>query len=113
MTVQAIAGLMPPDSGRITIGGRALFDSAAGVDIPSRDRNVGLLFQDYALFPHMNVERNIAFPLRPLFGFYPDKRLERRVHELMEAFEIGHLAESYPAQLSGGRDSVWRSRGHL
>ncbi|MEZ0328881.1 MAG: ATP-binding cassette domain-containing protein [Dissulfuribacterales bacterium] len=103
MTLRAIAGLMQPDSGRITVGGRTLFDSSAGVDIPSKDRNVGLLFQDYALFPHMNVEQNIAFPLRPMFSFSLDKGLKRRVHDLMEAFEIGHLAESYPAQLSGGQ----------
>lgn len=103
MTIRSIAGLVTPDAGRITIGDRTLFDSVRGIDIPSKDRNVGLLFQDYALFPHMTVEGNIAFPIRPLFGFYCGKSLKRRVWDLMEAFEIDHLAESYPAQLSGGQ----------
>jgi molybdate transport system ATP-binding protein len=60
VTLQAIAGLIRPQSGRITLGDRVLFDSALRIDLPARERRVGYLFQDHALFPHLNVARNIA-----------------------------------------------------
>src|SRR5689334_20630987 len=74
MTLRSIAGLETPDRGRIVLHGRALFDSAAGVNVPPRDRRVGLLFQHYALFPHLTVAENIAFGLRRL----PERERARR-----------------------------------
>jgi len=63
LTLRAIAGLEKPDYGRIIIGGRVLFDSTAGIDVAASERAVGYLFQDYALFPHLTVEENVAFGL--------------------------------------------------
>ena len=59
MTMRCIAGIVRPDEGRIVLDGRVLFDSAQGIDLPPQQRNVGLLFQNYALFPNMTVEQNI------------------------------------------------------
>src|ERR1700691_3081065 len=60
MTLRAIAGLETPDRGRIVLGGRVLFDSEREINLPARARQIGLLFQQYALFPHLTVEQNIG-----------------------------------------------------
>jgi len=103
VTLKAIAGLEPPDEGRIAVDGRVLFDSATGVDIPARNRNVGYLFQDYALFPHLTVEENVAFSETSWLRRRPGRHTMRRVHDLLELFEISELAASHPWQLSGGQ----------
>ncbi|HCG05197.1 MAG TPA: molybdenum ABC transporter ATP-binding protein, partial [Desulfovibrio sp.] len=61
LTLQAIAGLMHPRAGRIVINGATLLDTAAGIDIPARNRGLGYVFQDYALFPHLSVRKNVEF----------------------------------------------------
>ena len=103
LTIQAIAGLVRPDSGRIAVGGELLFDDSQGIDLPTRERKMGYLFQDYALFPHLSVQENIAYPLKKTwcFGLLPEQRQE--VAEIMAAFEITHLAQSLPGELSGGQ----------
>ncbi|MCR5475909.1 MAG: ATP-binding cassette domain-containing protein, partial [Lachnospiraceae bacterium] len=63
MTLKALAGLVRPDEGHVTVDGRVLFNSGASVDIPARKRNIGYLFQNYALFPNMTVEENIRAAL--------------------------------------------------
>ena len=63
MTLRCIAGIVRPDSGRIVLDGRVLFDSEQGIDLHPQQRNVGLLFQNYALFPNMTVEQNILCAL--------------------------------------------------
>ncbi|HEV7966377.1 MAG TPA: sulfate/molybdate ABC transporter ATP-binding protein [Candidatus Acidoferrales bacterium] len=98
MTLRAIAGLETPDRGRIVLHGRVLFDSDQRIDVPARARRIGLLFQNYALFPHLNVEENIAFGLRHL----ADAERNRRVAEQVGAAHLDGLAERYPATLSGG-----------
>ncbi|UCH48144.1 MAG: ATP-binding cassette domain-containing protein [Betaproteobacteria bacterium] len=103
VTLKAIAGLEHPDEGRIAVDGRVLFDSAAGIDIPARNRNVGYLFQDYALFPHLTVEENVAFSETTWLHRKPGRDVMRRVHDLLELFEISELAASHPWQLSGGQ----------
>ena len=103
VTLKAIAGLEHPDEGRIAVDGRVLFDSASGINIPARDRNVGYLFQDYALFPHLTVEENVAFSESSWFRRKPDRHVMRRVYDLLEMFEISNLASSHPWQLSGGQ----------
>ena len=60
LTLKCIAGIEKPDEGRIVLNGRTLFDSEQGINVPARERRVGYLFQEYALFPHMTVEENIA-----------------------------------------------------
>jgi molybdate transport system ATP-binding protein len=90
--LRAIAGLRRPDRGRIALGGRAWFDAAAKVDLPPERRSVGLVFQEYALFPHMTVRANVAF------GGAGDAR----VRELLHRVRIAHLADERPGGLSGG-----------
>jgi molybdate transport system ATP-binding protein len=103
ITLQCIAGLVHPDSGRIEVGTRVLYDSDAGIDLPPQVRNVGHLFQDYALFPHMTVEANVAFGLKGRFGRGSDHDVPGRVRRFLEQFEIAALARSYPRNLSGGQ----------
>jgi ABC-type sulfate/molybdate transport systems ATPase subunit len=98
MTLRAIAGLDTPDRGRIVLGGRVLFDSARRVNVPARERRIGLLFQNYALFPHLTVAENIAFGLQRL----PEAERKRRVAEQLAAAHLGDFASRYPATLSGG-----------
>jgi molybdate transport system permease protein len=98
MALRAIAGLETPDRGRIVLHGRVLFDSEQRIDVPARARRIGLLFQNYALFPHLNVAENIAFGLWRL----PDAERNRRVAEQLSAAHLDGLAERYPATLSGG-----------
>jgi len=98
MALRAIAGLEKPDRGRIVLHGRVLFDSEQRIDVPPRARRIGLLFQNYALFPHLTVAENIAFGLRRL----PDAEKNRRVAEQLAAAHLDGLAERYPATLSGG-----------
>lgn len=103
ITLKTIAGLERPDSGRIAVDGRVLFDSATGIDVPARNRKVGYLFQDYALFPHLTVEENVGFAESPWWRRQPGRDAMRRVRDLLELFEIAELANSYPWQLSGGQ----------
>jgi ABC-type sulfate/molybdate transport systems ATPase subunit len=90
--LRAIAGLRRPDSGRIALGDRAWFDSSAKVDLPPERRSVGLVFQDYALFPHMTVKANVGF----------GGASEADVARLLDRLRIGHLAGERPGALSGG-----------
>ena len=103
LTIQAIAGLVTPEQGRIVVGGETLFDSQQGINLPARKRGVGYLFQDYALFPHLTVRENIAYPLKKAWHLNLSSDDRQEVDEIMAAFEITHLAESYPAELSGGQ----------
>jgi ABC-type sulfate/molybdate transport systems ATPase subunit len=98
MTLRSIAGLETPDRGRIVLHGRVLFDSARRINVPARARRVGLLFQHYALFPHLTVAENVAFGLRRLPG--PER--VRRVEQQLAAAHLEELADRYPAALSGG-----------
>ena len=66
MTLKCIAGLMTPDQGKIILNEQALFDSQQGINLPARERNIGFLFQNYALFPHLTVHENIAFGIKSL-----------------------------------------------
>jgi molybdate transport system permease protein len=98
MTLRAIAGLETPDRGRIVLDGRVLFDSDQRINVTARDRRVGVLFQSYALFPHMTVAENIAFGVRQLSS----EERDRRVAEQLASGHVAHLASRYPATLSGG-----------
>ena len=98
MTLRTIAGLETPDRGRIVLHGRVLFDSARGINVPPRERRVGLLFQNFALFPHLTVAENIAFGLRR----FPKPEQARRVEQQLAAAHLDGLARRYLASLSGG-----------
>jgi molybdate transport system ATP-binding protein len=103
VTLKAIAGLEHPDQGRIVVDGRVLFDRDAGINMPARDRSIGYVFQDYALFPHMTVEENIGFPLRKWWHRRWPAHTRSRVNEITGLFELDELRKSYPAQISGGQ----------
>lgn len=102
LTMQAVAGLFAPRKGRITLGDRTVFDSDRKICVPARKRRVGYLFQDYALFPHLTVRQNIAFGLE-CGGGLSGIRQRGRVDAMLEAFEIGRLAEQKPGLISGGQ----------
>lgn len=99
MTLRCIAGLETPSGGRIVLNGRTLFDHDRGINVPSRERRVGFLLQDYALFPHMTLRENIAFGLRAL----PRRKARDRVEREIERFHLGGLEQRFPRQLSGGQ----------
>jgi len=103
LTLMALAGLLRPERGRIAVEGRALFDSAAGVDLPARRRGVGMVFQDYALFPHLTLRGNVAFGLRGALPGRPDREAARRVEELIVMCGLAGLEERRPHELSGGQ----------
>ena len=98
MALRAIAGLETPDRGRIALDGLVLFDSERGINIPARDRRIGLLFQNYALFPHLTAAENVSFGIE---RFSPEEK-RRRVSKQLAAVHMESLAERYPATLSGG-----------
>jgi len=103
LTLKAIAGLVQPVHGRVTLGGRVLFDSLAGTDVAARNRNVGYVFQDYALMPHLSVRDNIAFGLGRRFGIFTRPGDVARVDELIEAFELSAVRDLRPREISGGQ----------
>ncbi|OQX05916.1 MAG: hypothetical protein BWK76_26820 [Desulfobulbaceae bacterium A2] len=102
LSLQAVAGLLRPDAGRIRVGERVLFDAVAGIDVPTRQRRVGYLFQDYALFPHLTLEENLRFGLSR-FWRGPSGAQRQRVEELMASFGLTQLARRRPGELSGGQ----------
>ncbi|SEO38119.1 molybdate transport system ATP-binding protein [Luteibacter sp. UNC138MFCol5.1] len=103
LTLRAMAGLLTPDAGHVRVDGRTLFDDAAGVDLPARERGVAYLFQDYALFPHLTVAQNVAFGLHRGWLNAPRHTKDERVRHWIEALELGGVAASYPARISGGQ----------
>jgi molybdate transport system ATP-binding protein len=103
LTLQAIAGLLRPDRGHIRLGGRSLFDAAAGINLAPQARRLGYLFQDYALFPHLNVRQNIAFGLaRGWRNPRPDAGGDA-VEYWLDAFGLRLMARQMPDELSGGQ----------
>ncbi len=97
----ALAGLDRPTLGRITIGGRTVFDSATDVYIDAQFRGLGMMFQSYALWPHMTVEQNLAFPLR-LRGIR-GAEARRKIEETLELVAMASYIDRYPGELSGGQ----------
>ena len=99
MTLRCIAGLETPTRGRIVLNGRVLFDSDKRINLPSRDRKVGLVFQNYALFPHLTVSQNIAFGMDHL----PKSQRAAEVTHYLDQIGLTGLGDRYPHQLSGGQ----------
>jgi len=89
--LRVVAGLAQPRRGRVALDGETWLDTASRLSLPPDRRRVGLVFQDYALFPHLSVRANVAFGARG-----------RDVDALLERFRIGHLAAEHPHELSGG-----------
>ena len=100
-TLRMIAGLETPTSGRILIDGKPVFDSKKGVNVPPNKRDIGFLFQNYALWPHMTVYENIAFGLEMLK--WDKAKIRKRVDELLALLKIEPFEKRYPSELSGGQ----------
>ena len=98
----AIAGLLPQAAGHVRVNGSTLLDSAAGTDLPARARGVGMVFQDYALFPHMSVAQNLLFGVRRMGR--PLAEADRtRAEALLDQFDLQALRHALPRNLSGGQ----------
>ena len=97
-TIKSIAGLIRPDSGSIMANGHTLFDSQLAIDVPIRDRRVGLVFQSLALFPHLSALHNVEFPIADV----PGRERRTRALEIMERLGIKHTAVRRPCDISGG-----------
>ena len=88
--LRAVAGLIRPESGRISVDADVFFDSGRGVNLPPERRSIGLVFQEYALFPHMTVRQNVEYARRHTADGY------------LERFRVAHLEAAHPRDLSGG-----------
>ena len=100
-TLMSIAGFQQPEAGRIAVGDETFFDASSKVAVPAEQRNLGIVFQSYAVWPHMTVFDNLAFPLKV-------RKLKRaairtRVLEILELVEMTSYEKRYPHQLSGGQ----------
>lgn len=100
LILRCLAGIETPDAGRIVLNGRVLFDSDAGINVPICDRKIGILFQNYALFPHLTIAENVAFGLHRKL---PPDQIQAIVTQQLAAVHLEPLAERYPHQLSGGQ----------
>jgi len=99
--VSALAGLLPLEGGRIALGGRTLDDPAAGVFVPPEQRRIGVVFQDYVLFPHLTVAQNVGFGLRSRGE--PRTAATAKVRDWLCRFGLEELCERKPGDLSGGQ----------
>jgi molybdate transport system ATP-binding protein len=97
LTLQCIAGLIAPDSGRVVVAGRTLFDSGERVNLRPQQRRVGYVFQGYALFPHMTVAQNVSY------GLHRRHQGTDRTRSIIDRLGLGPLTSRYPAGLSGGQ----------
>jgi len=91
LTLQCISGILSPDSGKVELNGSTVFDSEKGINVPLRKRRIGYLFQNFALFPHMNALDNVAYG--------SDKTKAKKI---LEEFNLSYLEKKFPAEMSGG-----------
>ena len=103
LTLQLLAGLLRPGSGHVRIGGRSYGDTAQNLWLPPQERSAGLLFQDYALFPHLTVAQNIAFGLHRGLRTPSRRRARIEAEEWLEKMQLAAIADHYPRQISGGQ----------
>ena len=102
--LRAVAGLEKPTSGRIAIGNRTVYDGTPRSEIPAEERNLGLVFQSYALWPHKTVFDNVAYPLK--LRKVAAGEIKERVQRVLDQLGLGHLGNRHPHQLSGGQQQV-------
>lgn len=100
--LMAIAGLAQQVQGHVRVAGRTLLDTRQAIDLPARDRRIGLVFQDYALFPHLTVEQNLAFGLCR-YGRAPTPAQAQTIDRLVAQFDLQALRGALPRHLSGGQ----------
>ena len=104
-TLRMLAGLIEPDSGRIEVNGTCFFDRSESIDVPAHRRGLGMVFQSYAIWPHMTVAKNVGFPLT---GWFKKERLSKtvvreRVERALEMVQLGSFADRPATDLSGGQ----------
>ena len=99
--LRAVAGLESPKRGSIAIGARTVYDGATGAEMPAEQRNLGLVFQSYALWPHKSVFDNVAYGLK--LRKLGAAEIKDRVDDVLRNLGLGHLGERFPHQLSGGQ----------
>jgi iron(III) transport system ATP-binding protein len=100
-TLMSIAGFQQPDGGRIAVGDQTFFDPARRINVAAEQRNLGIVFQSYAVWPHMTVFQNLAFPLK--VRKLRRREIEKRVREVLDLVEMRPYEQRYPHQLSGGQ----------
>jgi iron(III) transport system ATP-binding protein len=101
--LRTIAGLERPDEGTIEIHGKVNFSAADRIEVPPERRRLNMIFQSYALWPHMTAFQNVAYPLQSMRKDRPSRsEITERVNEVLELLGIGELAQQYPSQMSGG-----------
>ena len=100
-TLRMIAGLETPTEGEIWIDGKCVFSAEKGINVAPSKRDVGFLFQNYALWPHMTVYQNISFGLENMK--WPKDRIRKKVDELLKMLKIEEFEKRYPSELSGGQ----------
>jgi ABC-type Fe3+/spermidine/putrescine transport system ATPase subunit len=100
-TLRCIAGLEDPTGGSIAVDGRVMSAPAERILVPTHERRIGMVFQSYAVWPHMSVAENVAFPLTVRGA--PSADISRQVEEALRTVNMAHLAERHPSQLSGGQ----------
>lgn len=103
LTVEVLAGLRRPDIGYVKIGGTTQFDSTCGVNLKPQRRQFGVVFQDYAVFPHLTVRQNIAFGLQKSWWEISKRELRSRVDYWLNACQLTAVADHKPAEISGGQ----------
>ena len=103
LTLQCLAGLVTPDAGRIVLHGNILFDSTKHINLPVHKRNVGFMFQDYALFPHLTVGQNVAFARTGLVPGRVSEKERERAMVMLERVGLKNMVNRRPAELSGGQ----------
>lgn len=103
--LNCISGLLTPENGKVEVNSRVVYNSSQNVNIPVQKRNIGYVFQNYALFPNMTVEKNILYGLKK----QPEYKMKEKREEMLQymeyildTFRIGHLRKKYPYQISGG-----------
>jgi molybdate transport system ATP-binding protein len=96
-----MSGLLTPESGYIRLDGRALYDSRDRINVPTEERDIGLVFQNYALFPHLTVSENVAFGLRR--RKLPNPKIHEKVEDVLTLLSLENLATVRSDQLSGGQ----------
>ncbi len=99
MTLQLIAGLMPPDGGRISSEGKIFFDAEHNISLPPQQRRIGYVFQDLALFPHMSIKDNILYGAKDIEKSVRDKRL----YDIISIFRLDGIERKRPGEISGGQ----------
>jgi iron(III) transport system ATP-binding protein len=104
-TLRSVAGLERPTEGRVTLGGRVLFDARQGINLHANRRGFGMVFQSYAIWPHMTVFKNVSFPLEvmPRAKRPGRQEIEERVQQVLDVIELGAYAGRPATKLSGGQ----------